>query len=292
MKWLMLLLLAAVPVLARSAIFPEVKDSLTKIELALRVAGSDEQIVKLLGRFQKEMVRYLAEAKSADFVVELKELEPLIDAIGYRSNLFHYRFRPYRFSHAFTVEDMNGQIICFTNTYLSNEPLDEQKKARLFFLEMNSYEEWGTHPRQLLNRHTFPNLQPGLVYNFVVTSDGLVYSSPDERDPNIYFTTEEGISIKRITSPNHTILAGNQPVLSAGTFVIWQVEDRQLIFVSNDSGHFRPDYESLKIFKDTLIRWGIAPQQIICMAVEVNFDHVLERLQRRFLEQTAQAIPK
>lgn len=263
------------------ACFLEAKSKLEQIEIDLRIAESDLEIVRLLMACQKVLRRYLEDCQTEDFAKELSQLTPIIKKIGLRSNLFYYRFRPYKFSQAFRVQDENGHIVVFTNTYRSDCPLSEQEKSQLFFLEMKSYEKWGEHQKLTLTSDTLREIEPDVTYNFVVTSDRLVHFAKDETDNRIFLTTESGVSIKRIRSPNHTILAGNQPVLTCGTFRLWQVEDRQLIFVSNDSGHFRPDYESLEIFKQHLIELDFVPDQIICLAVQVDFASLLEEVARR-----------
>ncbi len=264
-----------------SELYYEMKDRLGSIEMDLRTGSSDIEIAELLIDFQLTLREYLVRADSRYFIEELGELDPMIERIGDRSNMFYYRFRPYRFSQSYTVTDKDGQIVCFTNTYRSNEPLTEKEKSELFFLEMNSYEEFGIHPRYTLTKETIGDLEPDQTYNFVVTSDKIIHYAPDYEDPTIYHTTDSGISVKRIISPNHTILAGNQPVLAAGTFVVWEHEDRRLIFLSNDSGHFRTDYESLQVFKKHLKKMGIEAERVICVAIQVDYQALLARLERR-----------
>jgi hypothetical protein len=259
-----------------SQLFLDTRQHLIRLDMDLRTAHSDIAIVEKLSEFQELLLTYLAKANPDTFLEELRELDPLIEAIGNRSNLFYHRFRPYKFAQPYSVKDRDGNVVFFTNTYRSNEPLTEQEKSQLYIHELTSYEQYGTQPKHKLTAETFHLIKPGQIYNFVVTSDKQLLFAIEEDDPTIFLTTDKGISVKRIRSPNHTILAGNQPVLSAGTFTIREVDGKRLIFAANDSGHFRPDFESLKEFKKQLVKVGVDPERIICVALEVDFDKLLE----------------
>lgn len=277
-----LLLLTGLVHAQHSPLFHATKQHLIRLDMDLRTASSDIAIVERLSEFQELLHDYLAKADPEEFIAELRELDPLIEAIGHRSNLFYHRFRPYKFNQSYDVKDKDGnKLPFFTNTYRSNEPLTEQEKSQFYLHERRSYDQYGEHPKYELNEETLLSIEPNNIYNFVVTSDKTVLFAIETDDPTIYLTTDKGISIKRILSPNHTILAGNQPVLSAGTFTMWQEGEKQLIFVANDSGHFRPDFESLKEFKKRLTQLGVEKERIICVAIEVDFEKLLASVRRK-----------
>ncbi len=266
-----------------SPLFHATKQHLERLDIEIRTAPSDIAKVERLAEFQQLLHDYLENADPEEFIAELRELDPLIEAIGERSNSVYHRI----FSHktppmTYTVKDKDGNVFpVFTNLYRSNEVLTPQEQGQLFQYELESYQKYGIHSKFELNAETLQQIEPDQIYKFVVTVDHTVSFAVEYDDPTIYRATDKGISIKRIWSPNHTILAGNQPVLSAGTFTMWQEGEKQLFFAANDCGHHRADFESLPEFKKYLIELGIDSERIIQLAIEVDFDRLLSSLHRK-----------
>ena len=277
-----LMLLTGLVHAQHSNLFRETKKHLERLDIEIRTAPSDIAQVEKLAEFQQLLRNYLQNAEPNEFIAELRELDPLIETIGKRSNIVYHRIFSHKCHKTYTVKDKDGNMFpVFTNRYRSNEELTAQEQGQLFQYELESYQKYGIHPKFELNTETLKQIEPDEIYKFVVTVDHTVSFAVEYDDPTIYRATDKGISIKRICSPNHTILAGNQPVLSAGTFTLWQEGEKQLFFIANDCGHHRADFESLPEFKKHLIKLGIDPERIIQLAIEVNFDRLLGSLRRK-----------
>ncbi len=152
----------------------------------------------------------------------------------------------------------------FLNTFKTGRQLNDQEREELFQEEWARYlEEKVVEPFEL-TRDTVQNLQSGVLYNFALLDDGRIRVALEAPGGREYLANGEAAP-GEFAYPNHTILAGspNQPVLTAGSFLLFRCEDKELMFVSNKSGHFAPYFHSLKAVKEPLQSCGIEPQTVI-----------------------------
>lgn len=141
------------------------------------------------------------------------------------------------------------------NNFKQKRQLNEQE--RLLWFE----KEWQLYQR---NKKSAPLKfelnylkQPGLSsFDFVLFPDKkTVMISPIS-------LIENPLKKMKGSHPNHTILAGQTPILSAGNMTVLNEGNKQLIFVSNKSGHFLPEYKDIDYFKDFLIKQGISSHKV------------------------------
>ncbi len=61
------------------------------------------------------------------------------------------------------------------------------------------------------------------------------------------------------------MLAGEpqQIVMTAGSFVLYTIDDKRLFFFSSKSGHFQPCYDSLRHIRARLAEIGVPPQSVV-----------------------------
>lgn len=176
--------------------------------------------------------------------------------------------------------------IIFNNTkawgFLNSFKMDRDRKLtyeerqQYFNQEYANYQRDGIVKPFILDDNNIQEILPNTLYIFVLLPDGTIVASlerPGEREYHV--RDDEGVE-ELFHYPNHTILAGkpDQVVVSAGAFILHQVNDKKLFFISCKSGHFQPYYCSLDHMRTRLSQLGI-DENIIIKTPDVDISRVL-----------------
>ncbi|MBA2729022.1 MAG: hypothetical protein H0U49_12730, partial [Parachlamydiaceae bacterium] len=229
---------------------------------------------------QDAWIAYLHEAENQnEFLLGMAEIDQLIDQ--FRANLnytatvvnFYNPGNPRTlFPQRIKLENRKG----FLNTYKTGRDLTDQEREKLFQEEWSQYEKESICEPFNLDSDTLQALESGKIYNFALFPEGTIRIALEKPGGKDYLLNEEA-AIGDFAYPNHTILAGSphQALLSAGSLIPYRVEDKQLMFISNKSGHFVPSYDSLKALKDQLNDLGVDPHAVIMVPTVDLSDAVL-----------------
>lgn len=217
---------------------------------------------------QNAWLIYLHEAESReDFLRGMLEIEQNIShfrtELNYAAtavNFFHPGNPRTLFPQKIPLE--NG--IGFLNTFKTGKNLTEQERSEFFEQEFRQYSEESLYAPFELDETTLQRLESGTIYNFTLLPDGTIRAAlekPGGRD----YLLDPDLDFGDFAYPNHTILAGSphQPVITAGSLILYQVEDKRLFFISNKSGHFVPSFKSLEFLNRRLQQYGVDRHTVI-----------------------------
>ncbi len=168
-----------------------------------------------------------------------------------------------------------GNKIGFLNTFKTGRKLSDAERERLYQEEWHQYQKDGVFKPFDLNEVTLKTMESGKTYNFVLFPDGSIRAALEKPGRKDYLFNQDKLD-SDFAYPNHTILAGgaNQAILTAGSMILYRVEDKQLMFISNKSGHFIPSYESLVVLKKHLQVYGVQSNTVI-MVPTVDLSSVI-----------------
>jgi hypothetical protein len=147
----------------------------------------------------------------------------------------------------------------FLNTFKTGTQLTAQEREYYFQQEWDHYQRDAVVAPFLITPDSLQELQPEAIYNYALLDDGTMRAALEKPGRIAYYTQGAVTGDEPFEYPNHTILAGSphQRLLSGGSFLFFQVEDRRLYFVSNKSGHFVPYFHSLDKTVDAFEALGI-----------------------------------
>lgn len=159
-----------------------------------------------------------------------------------------------------------NEVSGFLNTFKLRQRLSAEERERFFLQEYSRFLKDGIVKPFVLDQAALKELETDTVYNFVLLPDGTIFVSLERLGDREYQVREEAI-VEVFTHPNHTILAGDpqQAVVTAGALIIYQEEDKRLIFISCKSGHFQPTYSSLEYMREQLAELGVNPCTVIAV---------------------------
>lgn len=154
----------------------------------------------------------------------------------------------------------------FLNTFKTGIDLGAQERERLFDEEWIQFQKESVQEPFILNAETLPDLVSGRLYNFVLLPEGTIRVALEKPQGKEYTLNHEKVT-GDMAYPNHTILAGapHQSLLTAGALMLYRHEDKQMVFISNKSGHFVPSFHSLDAMKNRFLAIGIDPQTVIAV---------------------------
>lgn len=181
------------------------------------------------------------------------------------------------------------EVLGFLNTFkLGRDLTPEEREIYYKQEETNFLRDCLVKPFSL-NESNFNSLTEEVVYNFALLPDGTIRTALERPGNREYHVRDDETVEEAFRYPNHTILAGSphQVVVTAGSFIIFRHGEKFLFFISCKSGHFQPDYNSLKHMKTQLTKLGIHPSVIIC-APDVDLSRAI--LKRNYFTQVPVAI--
>lgn len=157
------------------------------------------------------------------------------------------------------------EIKGFLNTFKCGHHLSKEERELFFEQESSKYQSDCVVQPFTLDSTTLLELQAETVYNYVLLPDGKIVASLEKPGLKEYHVCADLTVVEAFQYPNHTILSGNpqQVVVTAGSFIFYQVDQKRLFFITCKSGHFQPTYHSLKHMKNELEKLGIPSSTII-----------------------------
>lgn len=156
-------------------------------------------------------------------------------------------------------------VVGFLNTFKMGRDLSFEEREDYFFQEKACYLRDALVVPFILDASTLKTLQEETIYNFVLLPNGAIHVALEEPGNKEYHVHNQVLIPEAFHYPNHTILAGSphQAVISAGSFILYRVGEKQLFFISCKSGHFQPNYDSLIHLRTQLAKLGIHPATLI-----------------------------
>jgi len=161
----------------------------------------------------------------------------------------------------FHGENVSG----FYNTFKVGRDLTPEERELYFAQEENNYVRDALVFPFVLDESTLATLQEKTIYNFTLLPDGTIRVALEKPGNKEYHVKDDESVEEAFHYPNHTIIAGSphQVVVTAGSFILYRFEDKQLFFTSCKSGHYQPTYNSLVHMNKQLAQLGVHPSTII-----------------------------
>lgn len=228
---------------------------LIRVEQNLQVAETMEERALALLQLQKVLLSFLKiPMGNEEFYTILRKSRPTIDRIMPAAHTLYAYLYDEELTRRITVTLNGKSYTAFQNLH------DDRYEEELVNWQSNNLYALP----QKLSSSTIQDLEPGLSYNFIVTLEGRVIISDEQ------LTSKAMNGQKAILGPNHGILAGGKPVLSAGEFILFQKGDRKILFASSSSGHYRPDFSSLELLREALMDLGFPAEAIVLAPVRLS----------------------
>lgn len=228
--------------------------------------------LKLVRNIHHILLDFLNTAEDAEFYEQLRKLKPSIELLSNTSQDLFFQIFPDKFCDRRPVK-VDGSIIhAYYNIFSQTRRRSDSERKAGYAEEVARHKGIKLLPKRLLTNKVKQTLIPAQSYNFIVNLGNEAYISYEQR----YRLKEEREKI--LISPNHTLLAGNNPVLAAGVFTYYRVDQKELYFITSSSGHFHPKPDSLKYMKNYLIKLGIPEEAIILFSLKYN--QIVEELSK------------
>ncbi len=236
--------------------------------------------------FQDAILAYLHDAESLeDYIQGMQHLD--MHMRSFRSNcqyatsvinFYTGSFQPPRPQFA-TIKFHDQSVEGYLNTFKTGRKLSPDQRKGFFEQEMQKYSRDYIAKPFVLDAATIDQLDVESIYNFVLLPDGIILAAPERPGDREYHAREDEGIVEAFQYPNHTILAGNpdQVVVTAGAFIIYQVDNKRLFYISSKSGHFQPYYSSLVHMRNQLAKLGVNPFTVIGTP-DVNISEVLLKI--------------
>ncbi|PJD95290.1 MAG: hypothetical protein CK425_09255 [Parachlamydia sp.] len=156
-------------------------------------------------------------------------------------------------------------VVGFFNTFKVGRDLTPEERETYFAQEEANYLRDALVTPFVLDASTLPTLQEKTIYNFALLPDGTIRVALEQPGNKEYHVKDDETVEEAFHYPNHTIIAGSphQIVITAGSFILYRFENKQLFFTSCKSGHYQPSYNSLVHMNKQLAQLGIHPSTII-----------------------------
>lgn len=204
---------------------------------------------------------FLNTADEGKFYEQLRNSRPFIDFLTKTNNSIFYEIYPDRYCDR-RLFAFNGSITYIYYNIFHKRNLTEEQRTQFYEEEINRHKNVQLLPKHFLDKKALKMLIPGQSYNFVLNVQNKAYVSYNQR-----YRLKDNSEKTILNSPNHTILAGNGPVLSAGVIYFYNVGKKRLFILSCSSGHFHTMPDSLNHMKSYLINLGIPEEAIICLGI-------------------------
>lgn len=216
----------------------------------------------LVQKMHDIVLDFLNTADDEKFYEQLKLSKPFIDMMTKINDSIFFQIYQDRFCDRRPFEFNGIASNIYYNAFSKRTVLTEEERTSLYEEEITRHKNVKLLPRQFLNKESLKTLVSGQTYNFVLTLHNEAYISYNQ-----CYRLKNNDAKSILNSPNHTILAGNAPVFSAGVINYYKVGQKQLYIISCSSGHFHPMPDSLVHIKNYLISLGIPEEAIISFSV-------------------------
>lgn len=208
------------------------------------------------------LLDFLNTADDKNFYDQLKLSQLFIDRMTEVNNQIFSEIYQDRFCDRRPAIFNGMETYVYYNTFSKRRVLTDEERTALYNEEINRHKNVELLPKQFLHKEALKKLVSGQSYNFVITLDNKAYISYNQC---YRLKNQAGKSL--LNSPNHTMLAGNAPVLSAGVINYYRVGKKKLYVISSSSGHFHPMPDCLAHMKNYLMALGVPEEAIITYPV-------------------------
>jgi hypothetical protein len=219
---------------------------------------------------QDAWLLYLQEAENKeDFIRGMTEIDQHIDRfhqnLKYAATVVNF-YNPGKPRFLIPQKISIDGKVGFLNTFKTGRTLTDEERETIFDEEYSQYQKEAVVEPFEINETTLGRIEHGRLYNFALLVDGTIRIALEKPGGKEYLLNQE-VASGDFAYPNHTILAGsaNQPLLTAGALILYRAGDKELVFVSNKSGHYVPSYFSLQAIQERLESFGIDRHAIICV---------------------------
>lgn len=174
------------------------------------------------------------------------------------------------------------EVLGFLNTFKKGCCLTPEERELYFEQERSHYLRDKVVEPFILDATSIQELEPERIYNFALLPDGTIYAALEKTGETAYHVCADETVSEAFQYPNHTILAGSphQVVVTAGSFILYQVDNKRLFFISCKSGHFVPNYYSLNYMRYELTNLGVDPYTVI-ETPDVDLSRVVLKIYNR-----------
>lgn len=219
------------------------------------------------------LLDFLHTADEEEFYAHLQLLKPSIDMLEEVSNNLFFQIYPNRHydRKPFTLDGSASYL--YYNIFSQKHALTDEERTTAYEEEEDRHKGIRLLPKQLLTQESRRTLISGQPYNFILNKDNEAYVSYEQR-----YRLKEANGKTVLNSPNHTLLAGNNPVLSAGVLRSYKIGRKELYVISCSSGHFHPTPDSLFHMKKYLARLGVPEEAIIVL--NLTYDQIVSEMHK------------
>lgn len=227
--------------------------------------SSRQEFVDKLSFVQKIhdiVLDFLHTADEKTFNKQLKLAQSFINLMSETNEAVFFQVYKDRFTDRRSIELNGGFTYIYYNIFSQKRSLSDEERTNLYEDELIRHKNVKLLPKEQLNKNALSNLLSGETYNFVITLKNEAFISYNQR-----YRLKNNSEKKIVNSPNHTLLAGNAPVLCAGVLNYYKIGKKKLYIISCSSGHFHPLPDSLIHMKNYLIKQGVAEEAIICLGL-------------------------
>lgn len=213
--------------------------------------------LKFVGNVHDILLDFLNSANEEEFYDQMRQFKPYIETLSKTSRDLFFQVYPDKFCdrRAFKVEDSINYA--YYNIFHHSRAQSDQERKAAYENELKRHRGIKLLPGKQLTAKSIETLTPGQSYNFIVNLRNEAYISYEQR---YRLRKAHG---KILNNPDHTLLAGNNPVLSAGVLDVHKVGRKELYFLICSSGHFHPRPDSMAHMKKHLMGLGIPEEAII-----------------------------
>ena len=212
------------------------------------------------------LLDFLNTADEKKFATQMRKLKPYIKKLEDTSNRLFFKVYPDKFCDRHRVNHEGKDTYLYLNIFHRfNYHLTEKERNEAFKEEVEHLKGIQLLPKERLTKNLSQKLVSGQSYCFIVNLMNEAYLSYEQ-----LYRLVEGKGKKILIGPNHTLLAGNNPVLAAGVLSYYKVHGKELYFLSCSSGHFHPKPDSLIHMKNCMIKQGIPEEAIILYSLKYD----------------------
>lgn len=227
----------------------------------LSSAGNLYEKLTFVRKMHDILLDFLYLADDDSYYDQLKFSKPFIDRMKEVTDDIFDQIYQDRICDRRSMELNGVMVYVYYNLFSQSKLLTDKERTEFYEEEIRLHQNVKMLPKRFLNKEALKTLLSGQTYNYVVNLQNEVYISYDQR-----YRLKNDEKKYILNSPNHTMLAGDAPILSAGVIKFYKVGRKELYFISCSSGHFHPSADSAIHIRNYLIELGIPEEAIITLS--------------------------
>lgn len=221
-------------------------------------------IVLIMFAIDLWLLDFLNTADEGEFHDQLRQLKPSIEWLTNISHDLFFQIYPNKYCDRRAYKIDGSTTHAYYNIFHHSRAQSDSERKAAYEGEVDRHKGIKLMPKRLLTNKLKQTLISGQSYNFIVNLDNQAYIAYEQR-----YRLEKSKE-KILNNPNHTLLAGNNPVLAAGILSYYKVDRKELYFITCSSGHFHPKPDSLMHMKKYLMTLGVPEEAIIVFSLKYS----------------------